>query len=70
MIFLDEPSLGSDDFAYFSQKTKSFYFNIGCLDKSIGISQALHSGLLKPDEECIRTGMLMEIFGVLEILKN
>lgn len=67
---LDEPSLGSDDFSYFSQKTKSFYFNIGCLDKNIGASQALHSGLLKPDEECIRTGMLMEIFGALEILKN
>jgi len=70
VCFLEEPSLGSDDFAYFSEKTKSFYFNIGCLKKDSKNHQSLHSGFLVPDEECIRTGMLMEIFGVLEILNS
>ncbi len=70
ICFLQEPSLGADDFSYFSEAVKAIYFNIGCLDKNEITHQALHSELLNPNEECIRTGMLMEVFGVLELFQQ
>ncbi|WP_312093520.1 hypothetical protein [Aminipila sp.] len=68
ICYLREPSLGADDFSYFSQAVKSAYFNIGCLKKDEPIPQALHSGWLNPSEECVRTGMLIEVLGVMELL--
>lgn len=68
--FSQEPSLGADDFSYFSGAVKSVYFNIGSLDEKETTHQTLHSELLNPNEECIRVGMLMEVFGVLELFKQ
>lgn len=70
VCFSQEPSLGADDFSYFSEAVKAVYFNIGCLNKGEITPQALHSEHLNPDEECIRTGMLMEVFSVLELFQQ
>lgn len=70
VCFSEEPSLGADDFSYFSEAAKSVYFNIGCSDKKEITHQTLHSELLNPNEECIRIGILMEVFGVLELLRT
>ncbi|QAT42412.1 M20 metallopeptidase family protein [Aminipila luticellarii] len=70
VCFLPEPSLGADDFSYFSEAIQAVYFNIGCLGKGETVRQALHSEQLNPDEECIRTGILMEVFGALELFKQ
>lgn len=70
VTFSSEPSLGADDFSYFSKAVKAVYFNIGCLGKYETKKQVLHSGNLNPNEECLRTGMLVEVFGALDILKQ
>lgn len=70
VCFLQEPSLGADDFSYFSEAVKAVYFNIGCLNREEITHQTLHSEQLNPSEECIRTGMLMEVFSVLELFQQ
>ncbi|MBE6568595.1 MAG: amidohydrolase [Ruminococcaceae bacterium] len=54
---MDAPSLGADDFAFFCENAVSCYFNIGCLGTNDLPGQALHSSLLVPDENCMRTAL-------------
>lgn len=70
VCFLPEPSLGADDFSYFTQAAKGVYFNLGCRSKAETKPQMLHSEFLNPDEECIRVGLLMEVFGTLALLEE
>ncbi|MFV0517998.1 MAG: M20 family metallopeptidase [Aminipila sp.] len=66
--FLAEPSLGADDFSYFSQEAKGLYFNVGCLSHGEK-HQMLHNEYLNPHEESIRVGMMMQIFGTIDLFK-
>lgn len=66
--YMPAPSLGADDFSYFTQNAKGVYFNIGTLRKNETVPQALHNEYFNPDENCIKTGMLMEVAGVFEVL--
>ena len=67
---MSAPSLGADDFSYFTQATKGIYFNIGTLRENETIPQSLHNEYYNPDEDSIRIGMLMEVAGVFEILSK
>ena len=68
--YMSAPSLGADDFSYFTQATKGIYFNIGTLRENETIPQSLHNEYYNPDEDSIRIGMLMEVAGVFEILSK
>ncbi|QIB68926.1 amidohydrolase [Aminipila butyrica] len=70
ICFQKQPSMGSDDFAYFSQVVKSAYFHLGCLEEGQTIPQTLHSGDLNPAEACLEIGILVEVLGALELLKQ
>ena len=67
VIYLTEPSLGADDFAYFSQRAPGCYFNIGTAGKGQG-AQALHSETFAPDEGCIPVGITMLLAGALKAI--
>lgn len=68
VIFMDDPSLGADDFAYFTSKVPGVYFNIGTYKEGQALPQALHNENFAPDEECIRYGVLMNVLGALRLL--
>lgn len=68
IVIAPKPSLGTDDFAYFSQSVPSVYFNIGTKHPLEVSPQGLHSEFVNPDEEAIKTGMLMEVASVLHLL--
>ena len=65
----DHPSLGADDFSYFCQSSRGLYFNVGAQRPGDRKAAPLHSGTFDPDENCIHTGIVMEVFGVMEIMK-
>ena len=67
--FMPEPSLGSDDFSYFSTAVKSLYFNLGTKKDGGPSSDILHSAYYCPDEESMKSGMLIEIMSVLRLLE-
>ena len=56
VILLDTPSMGADDFAYFTQAAPGCYFNIGTGKKGEP-AQSLHSGSFAPQEEAMETGL-------------
>lgn len=69
IIIAPKPSLGTDDFSYFSQMVPSVYFNIGTKKPGDLTPYGLHSEFLNPDEDAIKTGILMEVSSVLEMLQ-
>ncbi len=70
VVYMEEPSLGADDFAYFTAAVPGTYFNIGSTTPGHTARQMLHSELFCPDENCIKTGILMEVLGALAYLED
>lgn len=68
--FKEFPSLGADDFAYFTQETKGAYYNLGCGNKDKGWTAPAHSGKFIVDEESIRIGVVLQTETLLELLKR
>lgn len=68
VVFMEAPSLGADDFAYFTSKVPGVYFNIGTYKEGQPLPQALHNERFAPDEECIKYGVIMNVFGALRLL--
>ena len=68
IAYADVPSLGADDFAYFTQGYQGLYFNLGTHDPKSGEYWPLHSDHFAPEEEALRVGMLAELAAVYTIL--
>ncbi len=67
--YMEAPSLGADDFAFFTQYCDGVYMNLGTTPADWnGSPQALHSEFLCPDEEAMKTGILMETMAALRLL--
>ncbi|MBR2047662.1 MAG: amidohydrolase [Oscillospiraceae bacterium] len=66
-VLMQEPSLGADDFAFFSSHTPGCYFNVGARTEGLE-GQALHSPSFVPHEGCMETALLLLTGGVLSLL--
>lgn len=69
VVLCDTPSMGADDFAYFSGAARGCYSNIGTLGAGQE-GQSLHSEFFAPDEGCILTGLALLTAGVLSQLEG
>lgn len=67
--FKELPSMGADDFSFFLEEVKGAYYYLGCGNKTKGWTAPIHSGDFMVDEECIRTGVLLQTKALLELLK-
>ena len=63
VVIFDTPSMGADDFAYFSNAAPGCYFNIGTTAPGQP-PQMLHSAFFAPDEACMFTGLALFSAGV------
>ena len=70
MYYMPEPSLGADDFAFFTQMCDGLYMNVGTNSGKEEHVQNIHNEYYKPDEECMKTGVLMEVLGALTLLEK
>lgn len=59
VIFPFPPDLGSEDFAYYSQKIPACFISLGSGNKEKGIVNMCHNPQFDVDEECILFGMAM-----------
>jgi len=50
MIFAHPPDLGSEDFAYYSQRTSACYIYLGCMNDLKGIVNFCHNPRFDVDE--------------------
>ena len=64
-----EPSLGAEDFAFFNLACPGTMFRIG-VGQETGHPQMLHNEWFCPDENAIRTGILLEVLGAMDFLKE
>lgn len=67
VVLFENPSMGADDFAYFSNAAKGCYFNIGTTAPGQP-PQMLHSECFAPDESCMVTGLALFSAGVWKLL--
>lgn len=70
MLRMKQPSLGADDFAFFTSVAPGCYFNLGCAAPDDPAPAPLHSPRFCPDEGCIQTGVLLEVAGALTLLED
>ncbi len=66
---MPEPSMGADDFAFFSEEAKGAYFNLGCTKKG-ETGYPLHSDRFSADEAVILSGIELEVKAALALLEN
>ena len=67
VVQMSAPSLGADDFAFFSDLVPGCFFNIGTLAGG-QTDQALHSPTYAPDEGCMEVGILLMASGAVSYL--
>lgn len=68
IVFKKLPSLGVEDFSYFSNRVKGAFYHLGCKKGRQNLS--LHHNNFDVDEACIKTGVLMQVKLVLELLNG
>jgi len=62
------PSMGADDFSFFCEETKGVYYNLGCGNKEKEWTSSIHSSKFMVDEECIKTGVLLQIKTLMSLM--
>lgn len=63
------PSMGADDFSFFCESTKCAYYNLGSGNKSKGWIHPIHNEKFMVDEDCIKTGVILQTKTLIELLK-
>ncbi len=58
IVHKDKPSLGVEDFSYFSNRVKGAFYHLGCSNHR---SNSLHQNDFDVDENCIKSGILSQI---------
>lgn len=70
IVFKEFPSLGAEDFSYFSDVAKGAFFHLGCGNSKKGITSAIHTETFDIDEECLKVGVLLQVNNVLALLNK
>ncbi|WDV44959.1 M20 family metallopeptidase [Clostridiaceae bacterium M8S5] len=68
IVFKETPSLGGEDFSYFSNRTKGGFFHLGCGNSKKHINNSLHNSSFDIDEECLKVGVRLQIANTLALL--
>ena len=61
-----EPSMGGEDFSFFSDQAPGAFFHVGCSPREKMPAPPLHSRDFDPDERCLTIGALMHVALVLD----
>jgi len=56
LIELENPSMGVEDFAYYTEKVPGLYYKLGCRNKEKGIYHPAHGSYFDIDEDCLWIG--------------
>ncbi len=64
-VFKDYPSMGGEDFSFFTENCKGAFFHVGCANKEKGITSLIHTADFDIDERCLSIGSIMHVLNVL-----
>lgn len=69
-IMRENPSLGGEDFSFYTDYCKGAFFHIGCKSIEKGINYPLHTSKFNIDEDCLKIGTMMHIMNVIYFNKK
>ncbi|MGL5330423.1 MAG: M20 metallopeptidase family protein [Peptostreptococcaceae bacterium] len=64
-ITKEKPSLGGEDFSFYTQYSKGAFFHLGCGGVDENIENQKHTSLFNIDEECLSVGVMMHLMNTL-----
>jgi len=70
IVHKEFPSMGGEDFSYFTEKVPSAFYHLGCMNEAKGMNFPLHSKHFMLDEDCLAIGVEMQVNAVLKILEK
>ena len=59
------PSMGAEDFSFYTEKCRGVFFHLGCGNKERNITSLIHTDKFDIDERCILIGTIMHVLNVL-----
>ena len=59
------PSMGAEDFSFYTKNCKGVFFHLGCGNKEKGITSLIHTDTFDIDEDCLVIGTAMHVLNVL-----
>lgn len=68
VITIQQPSMGVEDFAYFTKAAPSAFFRLGCRNEDKGIIHGAHTNRFDIDENCLPLGVAMQTQNVFDYL--
>ncbi|MEG1067736.1 MAG: M20 family metallopeptidase [Anaerovoracaceae bacterium] len=69
IIMKKEPSMGAEDFSYYTENAKGAYFHIGCGNQRKNIVSDIHTETFDIDEDCIALGIELQTEIMLKLLQ-
>ena len=69
VVSLKKASLGAEDFAFFAERVPSVFYRLGCLREGEK-AWPLHNGHFNPDEDAMKTGILVMTTAALRFLSG
>lgn len=61
----EKPSLGGEDFSFYTKECRGVFFNLGCRNIEMGITEQLHTSKFDIDEKCLSIGVMMHVANTL-----
>lgn len=68
VFYKEFPSLGAEDFSYFSDVAKGAFFHLGCGDSAKGMTSPIHTETFDIDEKCLKIGVRLQIENIITLL--
>lgn len=59
------PSMGAEDFSFYTEDCKGSFFHLGCGNKKKGINSLIHTDTFDIDEDCLFIGTAMHVLNVI-----
>jgi amidohydrolase len=70
IVMMENPSMGGEDFSFFSDLVPSAFYNLGCGNEAKGMTATLHHEAFDADEDCIPLGVAMQVESALALMKK
>lgn len=70
IVNIKNPSMGVEDFAYYSEKVPALFYKLGCRNEAKGIVHPAHGSYFDIDEECLKYGAMLQSKLAYEFLNN
>lgn len=70
VINVKKPSMGVEDFAYYTEKVPGLFYRLGCRNEAKGITHPAHGSYFDIDEDCLKYGAMLQSKAAFEFLEN